>query len=236
MKNRERNLDQLRLAAIELTPLLDRMVFLGGCTTGLFISDPAAADIRPTMDVDVIVELAGRAEYHALEAQLRELGFAQPMEEDDPICRWRKGFVVVDIMPTDPTILGFGNQWYPEAIASAETLDLGNGLVIRVVTPPMFVATKIEAFEGRGKGDFYGSQDIEDLIAVIDGRKELVAELRQSASHIREYVSEHFARYKNTSDFRNALPGFISGFADSPSREGVIVERITQLCELMART
>lgn len=55
MQYRERNLDHLRLAAIELEPFLDRVVFLGGCTTGLFITDPAAGDIRPTKDVDVIV-------------------------------------------------------------------------------------------------------------------------------------------------------------------------------------
>lgn len=83
MKNRERNLDQLRLAALELAPLLDKLVFLAGCTTGIFVTDPAAADIRPTKDVDVIVEVSGRAEYHALEKELRALGFSQPMEEDD---------------------------------------------------------------------------------------------------------------------------------------------------------
>lgn len=232
MKNRERNLDQLRLAAIELAPLLDRLVFLGGCTTGLFITDPAAADIRPTKDVDVIVDVAGRVEYQELEARLREMGFGQPMEEDDPICRWRKETVVVDVMPTDPAILGFGNRWYPEAIATAQNLQLGKGLEISVVTPPMFVATKIEAFKGRGNGDFYGSQDVEDIIAVIDGRKELVEELAQSGKDVREFVREHFTRYVGIPDFRNALPGFIPGFADAPSRENIIYRRINEICEI----
>lgn len=229
MKIKERNLDQLRLAAIELRPLLDKVVFLGGCTTGVFITDPAAADIRPTKDVDVIVEVAGRAEYHALEKKLRALGFNQPMEEDDPICRWRKGMVIVDVMPTDPAILGFGNRWYPHAIETAELLDIGKQLEIRVVTPPMFVATKIEAFEGRGRGDFYGSHDLEDIIAVIDGRETLTEEIRNTGAEITSYIAAHFKRYMEIADFRNALPGFIPGFADSPSREGIILERLRNI-------
>jgi len=38
-------------------PLLDEVVFDGGCTTELFIPDEAAAEVRPTFDVDVISEI-----------------------------------------------------------------------------------------------------------------------------------------------------------------------------------
>src|ERR1700682_5225818 len=58
----------------------------------------------------------------------------------------------------------------------------GNGwpmiFEIRVVTAAFFVATKLEAFKGRGKGDFFGSRDLEDLISVVDGRATLVAEIQ----------------------------------------------------------
>jgi hypothetical protein len=37
-----------------LAPLLDELVFVGGCMTGLFITDPAAGGIRPTGDVDAM--------------------------------------------------------------------------------------------------------------------------------------------------------------------------------------
>ena len=40
-----------------LAPVLDEFVFVGGCTTGLFITDPAAGGIRPTKDVDAIVDV-----------------------------------------------------------------------------------------------------------------------------------------------------------------------------------
>ena len=31
-----------------LAPVLDELVFVGGCTTGIFITDPVASGIRPT--------------------------------------------------------------------------------------------------------------------------------------------------------------------------------------------
>lgn len=40
-----------------LAPVLHELVFVGGCTTGLFITDPAAGGIRPTRDVDAIVDV-----------------------------------------------------------------------------------------------------------------------------------------------------------------------------------
>lgn len=131
-------------------------------------------------------------------------------------------------MPTDATILGFGNRWYPTAIATASTLRLGANLDIRVVTPPLFIATKIEAFEGRGKGDFYGSHDLEDIIAVIDGRESLIDELQESDADLKRYIAHHFRRYVESLDFRNALPGFIP--SESPARESIIHDRIGAIC------
>ena len=60
------NLEMLVAAARVLRPLLDELVFLGGCTTGLMMSDPAAAGVRPTKDVDVITEIASCVEYGVL--------------------------------------------------------------------------------------------------------------------------------------------------------------------------
>jgi hypothetical protein len=42
------------------------------------------------------------------------------------------------------------------------------------------LATKIEAFNGRGHEDFLGSRDFGDMISLIDGREELVAEVQRS--------------------------------------------------------
>jgi hypothetical protein len=83
---RNPNLAMLRLAAEKLTPLLEENAFLGGCATGLLITDPSATPVRGTIDVDVVVEVATYAEYTALGGRLRELGFRE-RHEDNVICR-----------------------------------------------------------------------------------------------------------------------------------------------------
>jgi hypothetical protein len=73
-----------------LRPVLDDLVFVGGCTTGLFVTDPAASDIRPTKDVDAIVDVASYAKYAALAERLRALGLAEDTTPGAPLCRWRR--------------------------------------------------------------------------------------------------------------------------------------------------
>ena len=98
-----------------LAPLLDELVFVGGCTTGIFITDPAAGGIRPTKDVDAIVDVTSYAKYAALSEKLRELGLVEDTSEGAPLCRWRYRKIIVDVMPTIESVLGFSNRWYPMA-------------------------------------------------------------------------------------------------------------------------
>jgi hypothetical protein len=168
------NLELLTDAAKLLEPLLGELVFVGGCATALLITDKAAADVRPTFDVDAIAEITSYAEYAEFSEKLRKLGFQEDTSEGAPLCRWRQKTTTLDVMPLDPRILGFSNTWYRPAMDHAEERELENGLKIRLVAPVYFCASKLEAFSGRGKSDFAGSKDLEDLVAVIDGRSELV--------------------------------------------------------------
>ena len=93
-----------------LGPLCDEMVFLGGCATGLLITDPAAPPVRATRDVDVIVEVASLVEYHRISASLRELKFSEDRSEQAPICRWTGHGVLLDVMLTNADVLGFGSE------------------------------------------------------------------------------------------------------------------------------
>lgn len=51
------NIERLCLVASRLGPLREQVVFLGGATTALLVTDPAAPAPRPTKDVDVIIEV-----------------------------------------------------------------------------------------------------------------------------------------------------------------------------------
>ncbi len=96
--------------------MVEQFVFVGGAVTGLLVTDPAAPEARFTEDVDIIIEMASLTEYYTLEEQLRALGFANSMESGAPICRWNIDGTIVDVMPTDVSLLGFNTKWYADAI------------------------------------------------------------------------------------------------------------------------
>jgi predicted nucleotidyltransferase len=221
----------VRLAVQKLKPLLDRIALLGGCATGLLISDPAAGPVRGTADVDVIVGIASYHEYAQLEARLRALGFRE-QPEDKVICRWHIDKLIVDVMPTDTTILGFGNRWYAPALRNSEWVDVGAAKV-RAITAPYFLATKLEAFHGRGQGDYLASHDIEDVIAVIDGRPELIEKIRAADSELKDYLRDEFAKLLHNAEFTEAIPGHLLPDDASQERRGLIIERLNQIAALL---
>lgn len=223
------NLLMLEMAAEKLGLLVDVVVFLGGCATGLLITDPAAPPMRVTRDVDVIVEVASRSAYHRLSGKLRKLGFSEDSSPGAPICRWLTGNLVLDVMPTDPDLLGFGNQWFEKAFKAAQWAALPSEIIIKVLPAPHFIATKIEAFNHRGAGDFLLSRDVEDVIAVIDGRLELAGEINEAEPSLIKYITEHLSRWMKNSDFLDALPGLMPPDSASQARVTTIINRIEKI-------
>jgi hypothetical protein len=76
--------EMLKTVAVTLgDELRARLVFVGGCTTALYITDPITLEgVRATDDVDLIVDLAGFAEWAELMDQLRERGFTESAEDN----------------------------------------------------------------------------------------------------------------------------------------------------------
>jgi len=221
------NLAQLVAIAAKLEPLLDQIVFVGGCVTGLLLTDPAAAPVRPTLDVDAIVAISSYADFTLLENRMRELGFHESHAEAAPICRWISGDLILDLMPTDASILSFGNRWYPPALENAQRTRIAD-YEIRVITAPYFLATKLEAFHGRGRNDFRMSHDLEDLVTVVDGRHETVEEVHRSPADLQKYLSSEFRALLSNRDFLEALPGYLLSDSASQQRSGLVLNRMQQ--------
>jgi hypothetical protein len=218
----------LEAAARVLRPLLDELVFLGGCATGLFLTDPAAAGLRPTKDVDTITEVASYAEYARLSERLRALGLTEDTREGAPLCRWRHGPLIIDVMPTSEEVLGFANRWYTPALASASSM-LMSDLQLRVITPVYFLATKLEAFRARGGGDVSGSHDLEDVITVIDGRAEIIEEVQSGPADVRTFIASEFQQLLTARAFVDALRGFLLPDDANQARLPMLIERLTAL-------
>ena len=190
MKNKDINLMQLEAVAAALGDLLSHVTFVGGSTTVLLVDEAAHFGVRKTDDVDVIIDVATMVEYHKFSQRLRDLGFWE--DTNGPICRWligtNTGKLKLDVMPIDETILGFSNRWYKADINDASEVSLPNGIVIRVVSPAYFLATKLEAFAGRGEGDYF-SHDMEDIVFVMENRNRLIVELMDCSSELKQYFA-----------------------------------------------
>jgi predicted nucleotidyltransferase len=227
------NLELLVRVAGALGELRERFVFVGGCATGLLITDPAAPAARPTRDVDVIVEVGALVEYREIGRSLAAKGFSQPLAAGDPPYRWtaRDG-AKLDVMPTEEAILGFANRWYREAIAAAREVRLREGLSIRLVTAPYFPATKYEAFLGRGRGDYLASHDFEDMMAVIDGRPQLEDEVRAAEPQLRAHLASVMRRTVADQRFLSVLGGFVIDDGGSPGRASELRARMERLADV----
>jgi hypothetical protein len=189
------NTELLELAESGLGELVDQVVFVGGATVGLWITDPAAPPVRPTDDVDVVVEVTTRTAFHDFEAKLREAGFSED-QESGVICRWRhrESGLILDAMPSRADILGFENMWQAATIPHAVPCELPSGATIKAAPPVYMLAMKLEAFKGRGKGDFLASRDFGDIVTLIDGRSELLEEVAGAGADVRVYIAEEMRR------------------------------------------
>lgn len=216
MKNKDVNLLQLEIVASALGSLLLEVTFVGGSTTVFLVDDAAHFGVRQTEDVDVIVDVATLVEHQQFSKKLRELGFSE--DPNAPICRWLFdsdsdsdsdiGKVKLDVMPIDEKILGFSNRWYKAAIDNAMEMTLPSNQKLNVVSPVYFIATKFEAFAGRGGGNFY-SHDLEDIIFVMENRKNLSDDLLICTDELKAYFSQHAKSLLND-EFLNILPGLLN--------------------------
>ncbi len=229
MNPKDPNLAKVELIAHVLGSLRNELVLVGGCAAGLLMTDMGAAPARVTYDVDLLVEVAALIRYHEVEAEFVRLGFQRDMTAQAPICRWRYNDLAVDLMPTVPGILGFANRWYPMAVATAEERMLPSGLVIRLISAPLFIATKFEAFDDRGNQDLLTSHDLEDIINVVDGRPELPAEIGSTPGELRDYLADQCAALLAMPNFMNCLPGILFQDEILAERMATVAHRLNQI-------
>lgn len=228
------NLPILSLIAKSLGDLCESLVFVGGCATGLLLTAPRAQAIRATQDVDVVVHAISTADYHAMEKAVESRGFKHDLSPEAPICRWLLQGVALDLMPSQPGILGFHNRWYPLAIETAAQISLPNGMDIRLITAPVFVATKFEAFHGRGNNDYLASHDLEDIITVVDGRPELMPEIDRVHGELRRYIAAEINTLLEDRNFLTALAGHLPGDAASQARLPELIRRMRTIGNMHA--
>jgi predicted nucleotidyltransferase len=150
------------------------------------------------------------------------------------MCRYGIGDILVDVMSTTSTAMGFSERWYAEAFSTAERSTLPDGTTIRTIRAPLFLATKLSAWRDRGHGDCY-APDLEDVLAVIDGRAVLVDEVRDSSHDVQRFLAVEFQQLLANQAFLDAVPAHLGGTAIARQRADMALDVIRKIVEIGRR-
>ena len=185
------NIVRIKVVNNALGDLRDKVVFVGGATVSLY-PDRKQFEVRPTDDVDIIIEILNYVGRTELEEKLRLLGFQHDLESSI-ICRYKIQGIIVDIMPTNDSSIGFENRWYPEGFKNAIKYAIDETTIVKILSAPYFIATKLEAFFGRGNNDGRTSHDFEDIVYVLENRMSIWKELNESNKNLKSYLQASFS-------------------------------------------
>lgn len=214
-----------------LGDLRDAVVFVGGCATGLLVTEWRGQTIRRTPDVDVVAQATTAEDYRAVEALLEERGFVRDIRAGAPICRWRHHRIALDVMPSVPGVLSASNPWYPLVAETAQQFGLDDGLVIRLIAAPLFIATRFDATRVRWKGDLLGGHELRDIATVVDGRASLPEEVRQAPPRVRDFVVSNLRDLLAVPDLAEVLGGLLQDDAVGRQRLPQLLARLRELAE-----
>ncbi|MGV8829679.1 MAG: hypothetical protein ACWA6U_15340 [Breznakibacter sp.] len=225
------NISMLQTVANGLGNLKVDMVFVGGAVAELYASNPDLSDIRPTLDVDCVIELRSKTAHAKLENDLRALGFANDTSKGAPICRWVYQDILVDIMPSDSDVLGFSNRWYEDGIENKISKTLPDGTEIFVFPPEYYLAAKIEAHNGRGGSDLRQSHDFEDIIYILDNCSELLESITDSNESVKAYLKEECSKLLGNNGLIEGIESALPYGSEEEATE-IIMELIQNIANI----
>ena len=203
------NITRIKAVSNALAKLQTPVVFVGGATVSLYGDIAFRETVRPTDDVDVLIEIVAYKNYAAIEERLRAIGFTNDIESKI-ICRYKYQGLIVDIMPTDEKVLGFSNKWYAPGFKQAIDFEIDKQHIVQIFPVSYFIASKLEAYKSRGKKDGRTSTDFEDIIFVLNNRNAIWQDLQNAKATVRKYLQEEFTSLLNTEYFNEWIAAHLN--------------------------
>jgi len=222
----------LPIAAIAraLGPLREQVVFIGGAIAPLLHSERVFLQARATDDVDGVAATASYGDFHRLEAQLRQQGFRQDLQDVGHMHRWRSPEgLKFDLVPSGAHAGGIGNAVDQAAIRTAISLEIEPGLTIRHASAPAFLAQKLLAYRDRGRGDPLTSDDLTDILALVAARPGLPGEVSAAESEIRNVIVPGVQEITQHPDASDLLAGHLGDAQDAGATAKAVRERLLVL-------
>jgi hypothetical protein len=185
----QRNGELLSSMAYRMGELRERVVFLGGAVLSLLITDPDVQAVRIAKDVDAVLRWSDKKDLYAFEDGLWSRGFEKCA--NGSVSRWLVDHMALDVLPANPATVGFDARWLDEAWATATPVKLGDDVSVKIVSPPVQLAVKLVAFMSRGRGNYFASPDIADVVVLCAGRSQVGTEAASYPNpQLRDFLRE----------------------------------------------
>ncbi len=225
MLNKTASIEHVILIARALDTLNDKVVFVGGAVAALYVNDPGAPEMRPTKDIDIVVQIASSLELEQLTVRLFKLGF-QFAKEEKVMCRFVYNDILVDVMATERIGWAPANPWFKPGFEQAELRKLGD-VPIRIMPFPYYLASKFAAFKSRGS-DPRTSHDFEDIVYILDNRINAITDIQQADQNVKLFIRDEFIEILNDEEKLEAIRGHLEP-ATQKARFDRLVKLLTTL-------
>jgi hypothetical protein len=212
MVDLENNLAMVSVLSSALDELSDSVVYVGGSVVGLYIDIKGTPEPSPSVDLDCVVEVIGYGGYTDMQEILRKKGFKDidPEDETDKtFIRMYLNKMKIDFLPSDESVLGvgFSNPFFKDGIQKKQRVSLPDGVKIYILPLESFFATKFKAYFDRGVEEPLYSQDLEDIVAILDGKSNIEAEFSNTTPEESQFLKESILNWLDNWDtvYREAV-------------------------------
>jgi hypothetical protein len=215
--------------AAELGDLAKHVVFIGGAIAPLLQTDPPFPRARVTSDVDGVIASAAYTDLERLRARMAERGFRRGMDAGH-VHRWvSPSGIPFDLGPAGSHVGGSGNPWDAIALETAVQIEMENGATIHHVSAPAFLAQKWAAHHDRGRDDPLASHDLEDILALLASRPEIVGEVAAAPPALRDYLGQRARAFLESREAEDLLAAHLNSAQDPGSTIAAVRTRLREL-------
>lgn len=208
---------RLARVATALGDLVQEVVFVGGAIAPLLQTDPPFGAPRPTKDVDAVIASRGYWELENLHTRLTSLGFRQDPAEAQHMHRWvSPDGDLLDLVPAGAHAGATGQLWDQLALDTSDASELAQGVTVRHASGPAFLALKWAAHLDRGAANPFASHDLEDFLALLAARPEIIREVADSPAELARFLSLAAESLIGMADIDDLLAGHLNN-ADDPA-------------------
>jgi predicted nucleotidyltransferase len=189
LQNRSQILNAIKTVALAFGELNEKIVFVGGAVIGLYADDPGAPEVRPTKDIDIVLEITSLLELENLREKFAGRGI-KIAKDEKILCRFTYRNIILDVMSTKEVGWAPSNPWFCEGFKHLEGYTLDN-VTINLLPVAFYLASKFVAYTARG-ADPRTSHDFEDIIYILDNRKTWVKDILESDPSVKSFIIDQF--------------------------------------------